>query len=190
MRTKGIHTVSPGWFRAHILPAYASSWDDCEAVLLADPLERRRIDELDVELKAGFERPVAIGRDHWFSRRPRVLDGVHRAITAMRAGIDIPIHRGYPVVDHCDHYDHTDLYAVTAADTDLDVLLDAAMSLSSFRSAGGPWIQCDVASGNRDTVWLHLPRHIDLRIRIAEQLRQRLQEARINATVEFTEDDE
>jgi Integrase core domain len=30
---------------------------------------------------------VVVGRDHWWSRRPRVQDGVHRSIAAMALGL-------------------------------------------------------------------------------------------------------
>ncbi|TLH64461.1 hypothetical protein C1S80_12400 [Mycolicibacterium aubagnense] len=175
----------PAWFRAHVLPAHGGTWDACAAALLADPLERRRIDELAVELKDGFDRPVFIGRDHWWSLRPRVLDGMHRSIAAMRAGIDIPIRYGYP---DDDVYDHSDAYTITAVNAGPDKLLDAAMSLSSFRSAAGPWVQCDVGSAYGNVVRLQLPRHPQLREQIAAQLRGRLQAVGIDAQVAFAED--
>lgn len=185
--TSRIRTVDPGWFRDHVLPAHNNSWDRCETALLSDPLERRRIDELAAELKSGFDRPITVIRDHWFSRQPRVVDGMHRAIAAMRSGLDIPIRHGYPAGAA---YDHSDVYTVTAAGTELADLLDAAMSSSSFRSASGPWIQCDVGSAFDGLVRLHLPRHTDLRGQIADQLRQRLQDAGIDAVVEFAGIDE
>jgi hypothetical protein len=91
-------TVTPAWFRRRVLPAYGDrTWADCEAALLADPLERRRIDELKAELTLrGFDHPVAVGRDHWWSK-PQVQDGVHRSIAAMELGVPIAIrYGGYP----------------------------------------------------------------------------------------------
>jgi hypothetical protein len=46
-------------------------------------------------LRCAFDEPVVLGFDHWWSRRPRVRDGVHRSIAAMELGIQIPIRYGY-----------------------------------------------------------------------------------------------
>lgn len=187
MARDGTRTVSPSWFRQRILPANQDSWSATEAALLADPFERRRIDELKAELTAvGFDRAVVVGRrDHWWSLRPRVWDGVHRSIAAMELDVPILIQNEYS--DDSD-YDHSDVYTVTAPDTDTEALLDATLSLSSFRSSAGAWIQCDVASVKRDgPVQLHLPHHPDLRDLIAAELRERLRQSGINADVAFVE---
>lgn len=82
-------TVSPAWFRAHILPLETwSSWDEAEADLLSDPDQQRRINELAADLTAsGFEHPVTVGRDRWWHRRPRVRDGIQHHAGAL-AGFD------------------------------------------------------------------------------------------------------
>jgi hypothetical protein len=59
--TRSPHVVTPGWLRSHVRPANHASWDDCEAALLVDPLERRRIDELKSELiHRGFDLPMLV----------------------------------------------------------------------------------------------------------------------------------
>jgi hypothetical protein len=46
---------------SHVRPANHASWDACEAAPLADPLERRWIDELKAELiHRGFDLPVLV----------------------------------------------------------------------------------------------------------------------------------
>jgi hypothetical protein len=94
--TRSPRGVTPEWFRSHVVPENHNTWDACEAALLADPYERRRVDDLKTELALrGFDEPVVLGFDHWWSRRPRVRDGVHRSIAAMELGIQIPIRYGY-----------------------------------------------------------------------------------------------
>lgn len=183
---RNTRTVSPGWFRSHILPPFQPDWATAEAGVQADPLERRRIDELAADMaRNGFQRPVVVGRDRWFSHRPRVWDGMHRAIAAMRIGVAIPVVRGY----RADSEWSEDDYTVTAVGTDIDTLMDAVLSLSSFRCSVGPWIQCDVASAAGDgPVRLLLTRHPELRLRIVAELTDRLRSAGIDADVAFVEE--
>lgn len=175
--------VSADWFRHHVLPAFDDNWDDAEARMLVDPFERRRIAELKEELAAGFERPIVIRRDRWFSR-PRVADGMHRALAAMLLDTDLLIRRGYPPPDSGDT---TDLYTVTPADQVCsDEFLDAVLSLSSFRCAAGLWVQCDIASAERDgPIRLHLTHHIGLQSQIASDLVERLRESGLVADVAY-----
>jgi hypothetical protein len=42
----------------------------------------------------GFERPVVIRREHWWSVRPRVCDGMHRSVAALRLGLPILVRIG------------------------------------------------------------------------------------------------
>ncbi len=186
MRRHSTRAVDPAWFRSHVRPAHEDNWSATEAALLADPHERRRITELTAELVGGFDRPIIVTRDRWWSRRLRVADGVHRSIAAMRLGIPLLIRRGYPP-DTAD--EGADIYTVTAGDGVAEEFLDAALSLSSFRCSAGPWVQCDVASGGADRpVQLYLTRHDGLQEVIAAQLQQRLREAGWPAaTVAFTE---
>lgn len=181
-----VRTLSPARFRARVLPAFDDSWDAAESGLLDSALERRRIAELETELAAsGFDRAVILARDHWWSPRPRVCDGMHRSIAAMRLGIAIPTRHGFPPDTE---YNHDDIYLVTAGGVDSDELLDAALTLSSFRCSAGPWIQCDVASGKvGGPVRLHLPHHPELRKLIADELRDRFAAAGFPAEVAFLE---
>ena len=184
MKREGTHTVKPAWFRRHVLPANEQHWNDTEAILLADPHERRRIAELAAELVGGFDRPIVVCRDHWWSRRLRVADGVHRSIAAMRLGIPLLIRRGYP--SESDDDDDDDIYTATADGAEPAEFLDATLSLSSFRCTAGPWVQCDVASGAPDgRVQLHLSRHEGLQEMIAAQLQGRLCDAGWAAQVQF-----
>lgn len=185
MRRHSTRSVDPAWFRSHIRPANEDSWSVTEAALLADPYESRRIAELTTELVNGFDRPIIVTRDRWWSRRLRVADGVHRSIAAMRLGIPLLIRHGYPPDDADDA--GVDVYIAAAESADPAAFLDAALSLSSFRSADGPWVQCDVASGNPDgVVRLLLSRHDGLQPHIAEQLQERLRDAGWPAQVEFS----
>jgi hypothetical protein len=186
VKRESTRTVDAAWFRSHVRPANEDSWDDTEAVLLTDPHERRRITELTAELVDGFELPIVVHRDHWWSRRLRVADGVHRSIAAMRLGIALPIRHGYPPETDASG---GDIYTATAEGADPAEFLDAALSLSSFRCVDGPWVQCDVASGGVERpVRLYLTRHDGLQEAIAAQLQRRLREAGWpTATVEFTE---
>ncbi len=85
--TPGTRTLSPGLFRRLVLPAHHRSWAETERVMLADPHERRRIEELEIELAGtGFERPVVIEREHSWSVRPRVCDGMHRSVASAATG--------------------------------------------------------------------------------------------------------
>lgn len=176
--------VCPDRFRSYVLPAHHSCWNSCEAELLSDPLERRRVEELELELAGGFDQPIVVKRDHWWSRKPRVRDGVHRSIAAMRSGIPIPIRYGYPPDTE---YDRSDTYAITAGDG-TDAVMDAAVSLASFRCSAGPWVQCEIAAYlGGGTVELSLQSHPELRELIAAELQQRLQEAGVAASVAFLE---
>lgn len=178
--TRRVRTVSPEWFRAHVRPALHESWDHCEAELLAEPLERRRIEELAAELTDSFERPIVIAFDHWWSRKPRVVDGVHRSIAAMRAGVDLRLRHGYPGTPEVAY----DTYVVSAANVDAEVLLDATMSLSSFRCPSGLWAQSDGAMFLDGRVYLEYPQAPEeLREEIASTLCQRLADAGLDATI-------
>lgn len=172
-----------------MLPAYHSNWDEAERSLLADPAQRLRIEELVAELtRRGFERPVVVDREHWWSVRPQVSDGVHRSIAAMRAGLAIPVRFGF---DEAAVYDHSDLYRVTATVLPLgpEDLQEAVMDLTSFRCSAGPWIQCDSASGAvNGPVDIYLAHHPDLRPLIAAELQERLRSGGVaDAVVEFLE---
>jgi hypothetical protein len=180
-------TVSPAWFRAHVLPLETwSSWDEAEADLLSDPDQQRRIDELAADLTAsGFEHPVTMGRDRWWSRRPRVRDGIHRSITAMRLGLDIPLRFGEPSMEG---YGEQDEYTVTAATGSFDELMDRVFTLASFRCADGFWLRCDTASGDslKGEVRLLLPRRTQRREEIAAELAERLRDSGISTQVTFS----
>ena len=139
---------------------------------------------------SGFENPVTVRRDRWWHRRPRVRDGIHRSVAAMRLGIDIPVRFGEPEMEG---YGVMDEYTVTPAvpvADDSGELLDRVLSLSSFRSADGFWMRCDTASGNRATgeVRLCLPSRPHRREEIAAELTERLREAGIDAAVAFNEE--
>lgn len=182
-------TMHPWWFRRLVRPAYHDSWVEAEQNMLADPLERRRIDELGEELaQKGFERPVVLGRDHWWSPLLRVSDGVHRSLAAMRSGMPIAVRYGY---DDPGEYAPSDIYRVavrSSHDPEEDVT-GQMMSLASFRCSAGPWVQCDTASGSSEThLDLYLAPHPDLRPLIAAELQERLRTADIDAVVEFLED--
>jgi hypothetical protein len=182
-----VRTVSPDWFRSHVLPAAQDSWDQLEADLLADQDERLRVAELCSDLSAsGFEHPVTVGRDRWWNRRPRVRDGIHRSVAAMRLGIDIPIRFGEPEMDG---YDAQDQYTVTVTDVsgDSDELFERVYSLASFRSGDGFWMRCDVATGGRTpgVVNLFMPRRESRRQVISGEIVERLRTAGIPARVEF-----
>lgn len=178
-------TVSPSWFRANVLPVFHGSWEETERFMLADDVERRRLDELAAELAGGtFDYPVCVGRDHWWSRRPQVLDGMHRAVTAMRLGVDIPIEYGDP---YRDGYGEQDEYLVTVvgADAEPAEIFDRVLCLASFRSADGFWLTCDVGGALDYEIRLQLPRRADRREEIAAELADRLREAGITAAVTF-----
>ena len=183
-------TVSPAWFRAHILPLETwSSWDEAEADLLSDPDQQRRIDELTADLTAsGFEHPVTVGRDRWWHRRPRVRDGIHRSITAMRLGLDIPLRFGEPTMEGYGEQDEYIVTVVTAAAGGFDELMDRVFALASFRCADGFWLRCDTASGDTAAgeVRLLLPRRTQRREEIAAELAERLRDSGISAQVTFS----
>lgn len=183
-----VHTMRPAWFRRLVLPAYHSDWTEAEQFMFDDPNQRRRINELMNELsRKGFERPVVLERDHWWSPRAQVSDGVHRSVAAMRLGLPIPVRFGH---DSSGEYDHSDVYRITAnslPDSEFD-LVDAAMTLASFRSASGAWIQTDSASGPVEgPVDIYLPRHPEFRGMIAAELQDRLSTAGVDAVVRFLE---
>lgn len=186
-------TVSPAWFRANVLPVFYGSWEETERHMLADDVERRRLDELTAELSAGgFDYPVCVGRDNWWSLRPRVLDGMHRAVTAMRLGVDIPIEYGDPYKDGYGEQDYY-LVNVTGPDPDPAETFDRVLCLASFRSSDGFWLTCDVGGALDNEIRLQLPRRAHRREEIAGELAARLREAGITATVTFAgevEDDE
>jgi hypothetical protein len=51
----------PGWLWSDVRPANHALWHECEAALLADPHERRWIDELKAELiHRGFDLPMLV----------------------------------------------------------------------------------------------------------------------------------
>lgn len=180
-----VRTVSSAWFRSRVLPVLHDSWAEAEADLLAEPDEARRVDELAAELvERGFDYPVCVDRDRWWHRRPRVLDGMHRSIAAMRQGLDIPIEYGEP---HKDGYDHYDEYTVTLVDPQGDLVetFDRVLSAASFRSSDGFWIRWEAAHSTGPEMALELPRREERRIVIADELERRLQAAGIPATVRF-----
>lgn len=183
MRRHSTRAVDAQWFRTHVRPAHEERWSDTEAILLADPHERRRIAELASELVDGFERPIIVRRDRWWSRRLRVADGVHRSIAAMRHGIPLLIRNGYPPESDDSG---GDIYTATVSGSNPAEFLDAALSLSSFRCSAGPWVQCDVASGAPGgVVRLHLTRHDDLQELISAELQERLRDSGWLAQVKF-----
>lgn len=182
-----VRTVSPAWFRSHVLPAKQDTWDQLESDLLADQDERLRVTELCSDLaESGFEHPVTVGRDKWWNRRPRVRDGIHRSVAAMRLGIDIPIRFGEPEMDG---YDEQDKYTVTVTDAsgDPDELFERVYALASFRSGDGFWMRCDVATGGRTpgVVNLFMPRRESRREVIAGEIVERLRGSGIPAEVSF-----
>ena len=186
-----VRTVSPAWFRSHVLPAEQDTWDQLESDLLADQDERLRVTELCSDLaESGFEHPVTVGRDKWWNRRPRVRDGIHRSVAAMRLGIDIPIRFGEPEMDG---YDEQDKYTVTVSDVsgDPDELFERVYALSSFRSGDGFWMRCDVATGGRTpgVVKLFMPRRESRREVIADEIVERLRVSGIPAQVAFAGED-
>jgi hypothetical protein len=186
-----VRTVSPAWFRSHVLPAEQDTWDQLESDLLADQDERLRVTELCSDLaESGFEHPVTVGRDKWWNRRPRVRDGIHRSVAAMRLGIDIPIRFGEPEMEG---YDEQDKYIVTVSDVsgDSDELFERVYSLASFRSGDGFWMRCDVATGGRTpgVVNLFMPRRESRRAVIAGEIVERLRGSGIPAEVSFAGED-
>ena len=181
--------ITPRWFRRLVLPAYHDSWAAAETEFMGDPLQRRRIEELQAELtRDGFQQPVTLARENRWSPRPTVADGLHRSVAAMRLGIPIPVRFGY---DDATHYDHSDVYRVSAnapVPEQFEDLTTAVLALASFRCTAGPWIQCDIASGPlAGPVELYLPRHPELRGQIAAELQDRLQVSGVDAVVEFKE---
>lgn len=179
-------TVSPAWMRRNVVPAYNDTWNHAEAMMLADPHESQLLDELAVELTAnGIERPVSVYFDHWWSLRLTVADGMHRTVAAMRLGIDIPIALNYM---HWDSPDHSDVYLVSAASPVDDDFWDALLSLSSFRSGDGTWIQSDCASGGGGSIEISLPAYPHRRDAIAAELENRLRGAGIGVKVAFLGD--
>lgn len=181
-------TVSPAWFRSHVLPLETwTSWDAAETDLLSDSDQQLRIKELVADLATtGFEHPVTVGFDRWWSRRARVRDGMHRSVAAMQLGLDIPLRFGEPTRNG---YGEQDEYTVTVVSSgDVNELLDRVFVLASFRSADGFWISCDVGSVDRSRgeVRLLLPRRPRRRQKIAYELAERLCESGITAQVEFT----
>ena len=182
--TSGVHTVHPEWFRRHALPAYSNSWNASEAELREDPYEARRLSELEAELKtSGIQRPISVFFEHWWSRRLTVADGMHRAITAMRLGLPIPVGRNYQLPGQ---HHATDVYRVAATAHSTEELMDAVMSLASFRLSSGPWIQTDFTAGAGDrAVEIYLPNYPELRDQIAAELEGRLRTSGLDANVEF-----
>ena len=182
-------TVSPAWFRANILPLETwGSWDEAEADLRSDPDQQRRIDELAADLAStGFEHPVTMGRDRWWHRRPRVRDGMHRSITAMRLGLDIPLRFGEPTMEGYGEQDEYIVTPATAPAGSFDELMDRVFSLASFRCADGFWLRCDTASGDalKGEVHLLLPRRTQRREEIAAELAERLHDSGISVQVAF-----
>ena len=180
-----VRSVSPAWFRSHVLPAFEESWEECESYLLSSPLETIRVQELRGELSRVFERPIVVERGAWYHRKLRVRDGVHRAVAAMSLGIDIHIRYGYPV-DVEDSF--SDVYFIEPARYDDAELLDKVISLSSFRCSAGPWIQSDIVAGHDNGPFeVMFPRHTGLRGLIAEEFQHRLQRAGVDAVVSFLE---
>lgn len=184
-------TVSARWLRRLVRPAYHDSWAEAERALTTDPLQRQRIAELEAELAHGaFDRPIVLEREHWWSLRPTVRDGVHRCVAAMRAGGELSVRFGY---DESAEYDHSDVYRVTLQGAlpdgrPVDELDEMVLDLASFRCSAGPWIQCDTASGPvGGPVDIYLARHPDLRMLIAAELQERLHAVGVDAVVEFLE---
>lgn len=181
-------SLRPWLFRRLVRPAYHRTWAEAERTLMGDPMQRRRIEEMEREIdRSGIERPVVLGRDHWWSVRPRVCDGVHRSVASMRTGHPVPLRFGYD--EHLE-YDLSDRYQVTAIGEvpGPEDLMDAVMDAASWRSAAGPWVQCDFASGVVDgPVEILLTRHPELRGLIADELRERLRGMGVDARVEFME---
>jgi hypothetical protein len=182
-------TLSPGLFRRLVLPAHHRTWAATERVMLADPNERRRIEELEIELAGkGFERPVVIQREQWWNVRPRVCDGVHRSVAALRLGLPVLVRIGD---DRTVLSDRSDVYRVTlpAASPFPANLAETVLTASSFRCSAGPWIQYDCAAyGEGGQVDVHLDHHPDVRHLIAAELQERVRGAGVEgAVVEFLE---
>jgi len=180
--------ISTTWFRRLVLPASHRSWHEAELDLLSDDHERKRVSELEAELRInGFQRAVVLERDNWWSFRWRVRDGVHRSVAALRLGHPILIRFGF---DTGVPYDHPDVYQVSpvASLTDGDAFIDSVLSLSSFRCSSGVWVQSDGATASRNgpmnVFFSHNPQ---LRNQIAAEFEDRLNAAGVGATVCFLE---
>lgn len=185
----GVRAMSPGLFRRLVLPAHHRSWTHVERAMLADPDERRRIEELGIELASkGFERPVVIRREHWWSARPRVCDGMHRSVAALGLGLPILVRIGD---DRTVQSDRSDVYRVTlpAASPFPANLVETVLNASSFRCSAGPWIQYDCAAYRQGgPIDVRLDHHPDVRHLIAAELQGRVRGAGVEgAVVEFLE---
>jgi hypothetical protein len=128
---------------------------------------------------------VVIEREHWWSVRPRVCDGVHRSVAALRGGFPILLRIGY---DQTADFDHSDIYQVTAPAGPAD-FFETVLSASSFRCSAGHWIQSECASGvSGGPVEIYLPHHHGGRDLIAAELQERVRDAGVEgAVVEFLE---
>ena len=167
--TPTVRIVTPEWFRRHVLPAYGDTWDSAEADMREDPHEARRPRDLEAELMAsGIRRPVSVCFDHRWSARPMVADGMHRAITAMRLGLPVPVGRDHQPPDL---RPATDVYRVTTAATPAEDLMSVVMSLATFRLSTGQWIQTDSGAGaGPHAADMYFPHYPELRERIAGEL--------------------
>lgn len=177
--------VSPARLRRRVRPAEPwEDWDAAETALLADPDHRRRICELAEDIRAnGFQRPVTVGRDRPWQRRPRVRDGMHRALAAVHAGQPIPIRFGQP---HADGYGDFDVYLVRVGGGHPVTagLAERVLALASFRSGDGFWLRADAARADpAGEVELLLPSRPPRRAAIAAELSARLDAAGLAATV-------
>ena len=183
--------VSPSWFRRFVLPFGHDSWDEAEADMLPDPDQRQRINELCADLsESGFEIPVCVGRDHWWSHRFRVIDGMHRSIAAMRLGLNIPLRFGDPERPGYELYDE---YTVTLSGGSVEGPLDLSdrvLGLTSWRSGDGFWMTWGGASGAGSGMRVHLPRRPERRAQTAAELEARLRDAGIAAEVVFSAESE
>lgn len=186
-------SVPARWIRRFTRPPYADSWDSCERETMSNPLEAHRVEELCAELHAaGFSRPVVLLVPPMERTLvPRIGDGVHRCLAAMRCDARIPVRLGYARREPDTDYDR---YLVTPQeplpDTEFDAMMDAVTCLSSFRSTSGVWVQSDIFSGMvTEGVHLYYPRHKNLREEFSRELHSRLLElGGFATTVSFVEE--
>lgn len=93
---KSLGHVSPQQFKEQFEPL-DSSWENAEDDTFLHRNVDYKMDDLVESVKQrGIVRPVIVGNPIRFPgssnvHKPELLDGLHRAIAASRAGIDIPV---------------------------------------------------------------------------------------------------
>lgn len=105
----------------------------------------------------GFRNPVILARHSDVTDELCVLDGTHRVVCAMLAGLkSIPVVYGYP---HDDKLDFVTLEVFLYGAESDDPFEDVFVVLESFELNPDTWARCESASGTRTTVSLS---YIDL----------------------------